>query len=393
MAKVVEDIFGIAINPLTNMAQVVRRYTISNTNRLSISVIQLGASIQSIYMPDAYHNVEDVVLGFDDVAGYLQHSQSQFGCTLGRLSGQVANGEFIMDEKRVSVTKNLNNKHQTDGGFIGFDSIIWDLDQIRPDGITLRHISDHGHEGYPGKLTVLIHYTIDDDNRFYIRIEARTDRPTAVNISNHIYFNLAGHKAGPEGIYEHRMVVEADHIIELNAESLPTGKFKRVDDTINDIRLPVFIGDRVRRFETLPSQPTRQCEVCYAMDKEFDANVTKFVGRFLHPPSGRLMEIYSNQPGLRFSVANDFPKELRGDDAIMGKQCTRYWQYSGFSLQLQKFPDSVNQLDFPTVFILPSENYFHETVFRFGIQESWKCCAEPHELEEMDAETVRTSYI
>lgn len=386
MVKVVEDIFGIAINPFTQKAQVVRRYTISNSNHLLASVIQLGATIQRISCPDAYHNVEDVVLGFNDIAGYETNRDKRFGCTLGRVADCVANAEFIMDRRKVSVTKNLNDKHQIDGGYIGFDRIIWDLHMIRPDGVTLSHVSSNGHEGYPGELTVLLHFTMDDDNRFYMRIEARSDQTTPVNISNHCYFNLAGQRAGRKGIREHRLVIAADYTIETNDESMPTGRFTVVNNTVYDMRVPAFIGDRLRQFEdkTVPG-----FDVCYAIDKDFDPNIVHFVGRFLHPESGRFMEIHSNQPGMRFCTANDFPDDSRDDEPIMGKDCARYFQHAGFSVQLEKFPDTMNILDFPTAFIMPSELYFHETIYTFGIQKSWKCCALPEELEELGDEIVR----
>ncbi|TDG41906.1 hypothetical protein AWZ03_011661 [Drosophila navojoa] len=386
MITIVEDIFGIATNPFTEQAQVVRRYTISNSNHLSVRIIQLGATIQSITCYDAYRQMDDIVLGFDDIAGYEAHRSRRFGCMLGRVADWVANGEFMMDRRKVRVTKNWNNQHQIDGGFIGFDRIIWDLHKILPDGITLCHESANGHEGYPGNLMVLLHFTMDDDNRLFMRIEARTDKTTPVNISNHCYFNLAGQKAGRKGILEHRLVIAANDTIETNEKNMPTGRFNGVSDTVYDMRVPAFIGDRLRQFENkkLPG-----FDVCYAIDKDFDSHILHFVGRFLHPESGRYMEIHSNQPGMRFETGNDFPDDTRDEEPIMGKRCARYYKHSGFSVQLQKFPDTMNNLDFPTAFIMPSELYFHETIFRFGIQESWKCCATPEELDKIGADIVR----
>ncbi|KAH8247252.1 hypothetical protein KR038_000975 [Drosophila bunnanda] len=384
MIKVVEDIFGLASNPITKQAQVIRRYTITNANRLSVAIIQLGATVQSIQTPDAYHQLADVVLGFDDIAGYIKNRKYKFGCTLGRVTDVVAKGEFIMEERRVIVSKNLNNKHHANGGYVGFDQIIWDLHMIRPDGVTLRHISKNGHEGYPGNLLVLIHFTIDDDNRFFIRIEGTTDRTTAVNISNHIYFNLAGHKSGIRGVFDHRVTIEATETMEsVGDDGLPTGNFNAVDDTVYDIRLPVFLGDRVRQFE---NQNVDGFDVRYALDKEFDSNITRYIARFLHSESGRFLELYSNQPCMKFSTANNFPQEPLGEEPILGKECTRYWQHYGFSLQLQNYPDAVNQPEFPRIFIGPGEHYFHETVYQFGVQESWKCCADPDELYESEPE-------
>ncbi|XP_017116290.1 galactose mutarotase [Drosophila elegans] len=384
MVQVTEDIFGIATNPFTKKAQVVRRYTMSNANNLSVSIIQLGATIQSIKIPDAYHQVSDVVLGFEDVAGYVKYRNYKFGCTLGRVTDVVGNGEFFMDERRIIVSKNLGQKHQIDGGFVGFDQVIWDLYMIRPDGVTLRHVSQDGHEGFPGTLNVMIHFTIDDDNLFFIRIEATTDQTTPVNLSNHIYFNLAGQCTGKKGIFDHRITMDAVETMETSADGLPTGRFN--NDSVYDIRLPVLIGDRVRQFE---KRSAKGYNVCYALDKEFDSNITRYVGRFMHPQSGRSMKILSNQPSVKFATANDFPQEPLGEEPILGKNCTRYWQHSGFSVQLLNYPDAVNQPDFPKIFINPGEHYLHETIYQFGIQESWKCCAEPEELEALGEEPMR----
>ncbi|XP_017055529.1 galactose mutarotase [Drosophila ficusphila] len=390
MVKVVEDIFGIATNPFTKQAHVVRRYTITNTNRLSVSIIQLGATIQRIHAPDAYHQLSDVVLGFDDIAGYVKYRSYKFGCTLGRVTDVVGNGEFIMDERRVIVSKNLGQRHQINGGFIGFDQVIWDLYMKRPDGVTLRHVSKDGHEGYPGTLTVLIHFTIDEDNRFFIRIEANTNQTTPVNISNNIFFNLAGQSTGITGIFDHRINIEAPETMDTSgSDGLPTGRFKSVNDSVYDIRLPVFMGDRVRQFAR---SPVKGYDICYALDKEFDSNITRYVGRFLHPESGRFMEISSNQPCVKFATANDFPQEPLGEEPILGKKCTRYWQHCGFSLQLLNYPDAVNQPDFPRIFINPGEHYFHETIYHFGVQESWKCCADPEELEALGEEPLKKPF-
>ncbi|XP_016988625.1 galactose mutarotase [Drosophila rhopaloa] len=391
MVKVVEDIFGIATNPFTKKAQVIRRYTMTNTNRLSVSIIQLGATIQSIQAPDAYHQLSDVVLGFDDIAGYNKFRNYKFGCTLGRVTDVVGNGEFIMDERRIIVSKNLGQKHQINGGFVGFDQVIWDLHMKRPDGITLRHVSQDGHEGFPGTLKVYIHFTIDDDNRFFIRIEGTTDQTTPVNISNHIYFNLAGQSTGIKGIFDHSITIEALETMDTSGgDGFPTGQFSDVNDSVYDIRLPVSMGDRVRQFE---KRSVKGYNVCYALDKEFDSNITRYVGRFLHPESGRFMEIFSNQPSVKFATANDFPQEPLGEEPILGKKCTRYWQHCGFSLQLLNYPDAVNQPDFPRIFINPGEHYFHETIYHFGVQESWKCCADPEELEALGEEPVKKPLI
>ncbi|XP_030378784.1 aldose 1-epimerase [Scaptodrosophila lebanonensis] len=376
MIKVKEDIFGMAVNPFTGMAQVVRRYTISNANRLTVAIIQLGATVQSIKAPDAEHNVNDIILGFDDVAGYLMQQDKHIGCVLGRVAGIVSNGEFVMEERKVILTRNYKNKHQMDGGFIGLDKVIWDLDMIRPDGVTLRHISKDGHEGYAGNLKIMVHYTVDNDNRFFIRIEATTDHITPVNIASNLFFNIAGHKSGKNGLWEHRVNVKANATIAMDSEGIPTGRYKNVDDTLADLRMAMVLGDRLRQME---EYPTPGYDVNYVLNTSFEPNTPKFVARFVHPESGRFMDVHTNQPGMYFATANFFPNEARGQQPIMGKECTRYWKHCAFNLRLQKFPDSVNNLDFPTTALSSDDRFFSETVLRFGVQETWKCCAQMEE--------------
>ncbi|BFG01071.1 aldose 1-epimerase [Drosophila madeirensis] len=391
MVKVVEDIFGIATNPLTKMAQVIRRYTMTNSSHMSVGIITLGATIQNIRVPDAFQEMADVVLGFDDVAGYLKHQDLKFGCTLGRVAGLVSNGEFILDEHRVIVSKNLDQRHHSDGGFIGFDKVIWDLHLMRPDGITLRHVSKAGHEGFPGRLAVMIHFTIDDESRLFIRIEATSNKTTPVDICNHTYFNLAGHKAGVEGLFEHRFYMKGKETIETNTTNrgvLPTGRCKSVKNSVYDIRQSAFMGDRLRQFKDMP---VPGFHVNYALSKDVTNLDTRYLGRFLHNPTGRYMDIYSNQPALHFSTANQFPKPTHGEDPIMGKKCTRYWQNSGYALQFMGFPDACNQTMFPTIIILPDQKYFNETIYQFCVKEPWQCCATAEELEAMDKDLIRNS--
>lgn len=368
----VEEIFGLAVNPYTNAPEMVRRLTLSNSNQMSVSIIQLGAIIQSVRMPDAFQNVVDVCQGFDDIASYAATRSAYFGGTLGRVANRVANGEFLLNDTKIEVTKNFKDAYQLHGGFIGFDSVIWEIVRKSEDGITLRHISPHGTEGYPGNLTVLIHYWLDNQNRFGIRFEAVTDKTTAVNISNHAYFNLAGHASGPAGLGEHTVEICADRIVETDDDQIPTGKLIPVDDTVFDLRLPVLLADRLMQFD---KHLIKGYDNCFVVNRDLETVVNvNLVAKIVHRPSGRTLEVWTNQPGLQFYTANNLPDEANGDTPIIGKECKHYVKHSSFCVETEKFPDAMNHEEFPSVILQPGEKYSHEVIYRFHVQESWKCC-------------------
>ncbi|XP_030570458.1 aldose 1-epimerase [Drosophila novamexicana] len=370
--KIEEEIFGLAKNPFTKIPEMVRRFTMTNTNQMSVSVIQLGAIIQSVRMPDAYQKIEDVCLGFDDIASYVNTKAAYIGGTLGRVANRVANGEYTVGETKYELTKNFKNTYQLHGGFVGFDSVIWEVVRKSDLGITFRHVSPDGHEGYPGNLTTTITYWLDNQNRLGVRYEAFTDKMTPVNLSNHAYFNLAGHATGAKGLAEHTVEIASTRIIDTDDDQIPTGKFLDVDDTVFDMRLPVLLGDRLKQFD---NRLIKGYDNCFVVNEGNDTGIN-LVGKLVHPPSGRAMEIYSNQPGLQFYTANNLPDEENGDAPMIGKECTHYRKHGSFCVETEKFPDALNQHhpEFSSIFLQPGEKYLHEVIYKFNVEESWKCC-------------------
>ncbi|XP_030081646.1 aldose 1-epimerase [Drosophila hydei] len=369
---ITEEIFGLAKNPFTNAPEMVRRFTMTNRNKLSVSVIQLGAIIQSVRMPDAYNKIEDVCLGFDDIASYVNAKKAYIGGTLGRVANRVANGSYSLGETKFELTKNFKDTYQLHGGFVGFDSVIWEVARKSDLGITFRHISPDGHEGYPGNLTVTVTYWLDEQNHLGIRYEALTDKVTPINLSNHAYFNLAGHNAGVKGLTEHTVEIMSSRIIDTDDDQIPTGKFLNVDDTVFDMRIPVLLGDRLKQFD---DRKIKGYDNCFVVNEGMD-NGVNLIGKLKHPPSGRTMEIYSNQPGLQFYTANNLPDEANGDAPMIGKECSHYCKHGSFCVETEKFPDAVNHqyTEFPSVFLSPTEKYMHEVMFKFVVEQSWNCC-------------------
>ncbi|XP_064551581.1 galactose mutarotase [Drosophila montana] len=361
MVRVIEDVFGIAVNPMTQKTDHVRRFTLCSEKGMSVSILTLGAIIQSVKVADFNGKLEDVCLGYDDVAGYYRNQKSYFGATIGRVANRISRGQFKLCGKDVNVSRNFKDRYHLNGGFVGFDSVIWDVVGIHKDGVTLQHVSPDGHEGYPGEVTVNINFSLNETGCFGMRIEARAKATTCINISNQNYFNLAGHCTGKDTLYQHMVMIKANSIVDLDQEQIPTGKLMPVRNTPYDFSTLTNLGKRLNQ--------VYRCPICgfdnnYCVD--VDPNQVKLVARAVHPCSGRFMEVHTNQPGLQFCTANNLPDEERGDVPNIGKDGSHYVQHGGFSMQTQRYPDAVNNSEFPTTIINPGQLYDHQVVYRFG---------------------------
>ncbi|XP_002021355.2 aldose 1-epimerase [Drosophila persimilis] len=361
MVRVIEDMFGIAVNPMTQKTDQVRRFTLSTDRGMCVSIITLGAIIQRINVPDVDGKLEDVCLGYDDVAGYYRNQPAYFGATIGRVANRVARGRFKLCGKEVSVSRNFRDKYQLHGGFVGFDSVIWDVVGIHKDGVTFQHVSPDGHEGYPGEVTVNINFSLNDTGCFGMRIEARAKATTCVNITNHAYFNLAGHGSGRDTLLQHMLMIKAQKIVDTDLEQIPTGKLMRIRNTPYDFSSLVNLGKRIGQ---LANCPIHGFDNNYCVD--VPPNRVQLVARVVHPCSGRFMEVHTNQPGVQFYTANNLPDEDRGGAPNIGKAGAHYVRHGSFCLETQKYPDAMNHDDFPSIVLNPGQLYDHQVVYRFG---------------------------
>ncbi|XP_037823432.1 galactose mutarotase-like [Lucilia sericata] len=358
------SIFGTALNPLTTKPVDVYRIVMTNNNNMSVAILTLGATIQMIKYPDKHGNIEDICLGFDNIQGYIDHKTKYIGATIGRVANRVAQAKFTLDEKECCLTKNLKDKHQLNGGFIGFDSMIWELIEENENGIILQHINPAGSEGYPGQLTTTITYNLDDNNNLGIYIEAKANRKTPVNISNNLYLNLAGHNTRKEALFQHNIMIKSNKIVECDKELIPTGCLMPVKHTPHDLRKYVNLGKRLKKFFNYPNKGFHNN---YCIDS--CEGQVKPIAKVIHPCSGRWLEIFSDQPSVHFSTCNDWPDiDKAGAEPIIGKSRAVYAQYGAFCLACQNYPDAMNQCNFPNVFIGPKQKYCHTVVYRFG------CC-------------------
>ncbi|KAH8405397.1 hypothetical protein KR222_011034 [Zaprionus bogoriensis] len=361
MVRVVEDVFGIAVNPMSQKSEHVRRFILTAEKGMSVSILTLGATIQSVKVPDNKGNLEDVCLGFDDVAGYYRNQKHYFGATIGRVANLVDRGKFKLCKKEINLSRNHKDRHHRNGGYVGFDSVIWDVVGIHKDGVTMQHISPDGHEGYPGEVTVNINFSLNESGCFGMRIEARAKATTCINITNHTYYNLAGNGSGKETLFQHAVMLKASKLVDADQEQIPTGKLMPLRNTPYDFSTLTNLGKRINM--------VTRCPVC-GFDNNFctdvDPNQVKLVARIVHPCSGRFMEVHTNQPGLQFHTANDLPDEDMGDVEMIGKGGCHYMKHGAFCMQTQKYPDSMNNPDFPTIIINPGQLYDHQVVYRFG---------------------------
>lgn len=364
MIQITKSSFGKALNPLTTKPADVFSYTLTNENNVSVAILTRGAAVQSIKTPDKFGNIDDICLGFDTLQDYINHRNLCMGSVAGRVANRISEGKFLMDCKEFCLTKNYKDKYHINGGFNGFDTMIWSVLTEKKDGIVLEHVNPAGLEGYPGKLTTTVTYSLDDCNNFRMCLEATSNRKTPINMSNYLYLNLAGHNLRKEGLYEHNIKINSNKVVETDKELIPTGCLMPVKHTPYDLRRYINLGKRLKKFFTYP---IKGFDTIYCIDSKPGQMVR--AAKVIHPCTGRCLEVFTNQNAVQFGTCSEFPDIGQvGADPIIGKSRAAYTQYAGFYLATQNYPDAVNNDHFPCTLIKPKEKYCHDVVYRFG------CC-------------------
>ncbi len=332
--------------------------TLSNGQGVSATVISLGATLQSLIMPDRNGEKADVQLGYPTLEGYLTKPE-YFGATVGRFANRIAKGRFTLDGKTYETPVN-NGPNSLHGGTAGFDKVLWEVVSVE-DGpaakVTLRYVSPDGDQGYPGELTVFAIYSLDEANALTIEYRATTDEPTIVNISNHAYWNLLGEGAG--SAMGHVLTIPADHYTPVDETLIPTGEFRRVDGTVFDFREPHAVGERVRDASDQQIVYGRGYDHNFVVGKTVSAE-PRLMARVEEPVSGRSFELWSNQPGLQFYSGNFL------DGTIAGKSKGIYRQGDTIVLEPQLFPDTPNQSTFGSGRLEPGETYRNVMIYRLS---------------------------
>jgi aldose 1-epimerase len=336
-------------------------FTLTNSSGMRVRLTNYGAITVGVEVPDRDGRLADVTLGYDTLEGWLGN-KPHFGATVGRFANRIAKGRFTLDGKTYSLAIN-NGPNHLHGGIVGFDKVLWEAKSCQLDdsaAVEFSYLSKDGEEGYPGNLRVTASHVLTDNNEFRIEFSAVTDKPTIVNLANHSYWNLAGPAAG--NILDHELTIHADRYTVVDDTLIPTGELRSVEGTPLDFREPVPVGARIGQ---LPN--------CY--DHNFvlngsggraalpgnDAGVP-LAARVHDPKSGRVMEVFTDQPGVQFYSANFL------DGTITGKGGVVYSKHGGLCLETQHFPDSPNHPEFPSVVLRQGQTYKHLMIHRFSAE-------------------------
>ncbi len=333
---------------------------LKGTNGVSARIMTLGATLQSFNAPDRNGKVADITLGYDDAASYVTNPNF-WGQTVGRYANRIAGGKFTIDGKAYQLP--LNDKtNSLHGGTKGFDKYIWRITSVksgRQASVTMVMTSPAGDQGYPGTLQVSATYSLDDKGALTIDLDAKTDAPTIVNLTNHALFDLAG-EGSAGGIYAQRMTVPASRYTPVNQALIPTGEMAPVAGTVFDFTRPRAIGQSVRDGRDPQIVIGRGYDHNFVLDKGATAE-PGLAARAEDPASGRVLEVLTTEPGVQFYSGNFI------DGSFVGKQRHVYRMGDGFALEPQKFPDTPNQPSFGSARVDPGKPYHHRMVYRVSV--------------------------
>ncbi len=334
--------------------QVVEAYLLTNSHGLKAKIMTYGATLISLEVPDRNGQMADIVLGHNRLEGYLRRETNPyFGATIGRYANRIAKGRFILDGVEYFLATNDGPNH-LHGGLKGFDRVIWKAEPFQEEravGVRFSYLSPDGEEGYPGNLNCTVIYRLTEDNELRLDYEATTDKATPVNLTHHSYFNLAGEGQGT--ILDHELMINADYYTPVDAQLIPTGDISPVKGTPFDFTIPKPIGLEIDQVQGGYDHNFVLREALTSL---------KLAARLYEPKSGRLLEIYTTEPGLQFYSGNFL------DGSIKGKSGRTYQKHSGLCLESQHFPDSPNRPQFPSTILRPGEKYISTTVHRFSIK-------------------------
>ncbi|KAL1491925.1 hypothetical protein ABEB36_012444 [Hypothenemus hampei] len=333
----------------------VKRFTFENIHATTVQVINWGATITTIKVPDRNGKIEDVITGFDSIQEYLGKGNGYYGSTIGRVANRIAKGRFNIEGVDYQLATN-NGANHLHGGIQGFDKVLWNY-HVNGTQLILTYLSPNLEEGYPGDVLATVTFQLTHDNQFKIDYKAVTNKITPVNMTNHSYFNLGGHGSGPDSLYQHEVTINADRYTETDNSGIPTGKLIDVSGTIFDLRVPRLLADVISK---VPDSPGYDHNYCVTRASSQDV---AFVARVLHRPSGRILEIYSDQPGVQFYTGNFMPQ----DKSSQGKGAT-YCKHGAFCLETQIYPDAINHANFPNVLLRPGEEYRHVAIYKFLVE-------------------------
>jgi aldose 1-epimerase len=342
----------------TKDGQEVKVHTLTNIKGLRVRLINYGATLIGVEAPDRNGKNANITLSFPSLEGYLQR-HPYFGSTIGRYGNRIAKGTFTLDGKTYTLATN-NGPNHLHGGQKGFDAVLWKAEPVSSDvppqsvGVKFAYTSPDGEEGYPGKLDVTVTYTLTNDNSLRIEYAATTDKPTVVNLTNHAYWNLAG--AGSGDILKHELTLAADKYLPIDDTSIPTGGMNDVKGTPFDFTAPHAIGERIDELKKEPHK-TKGYDHCFVLRGQ--QGRLELAARVKEPMSGRVMEVYTTEPGIQLYCGNF----LDGSPGAGG-----FKQHDALCLETQHYPDSPNKPAFPSTVLRPGQTYKTTTEHRFSVE-------------------------
>ena len=334
-------------------------YSFKTENGMQVDIINYGGIITSLKVPDKNGETKDIVLGYNKLEDYINENP-YFGSIIGRYGNRIAKGKFNLNGNQYTLATN-NDENHLHGGNIGFDKVVWEAEtkiNSNSSSLILKYLSKDMEEGYPGNLYTTVTYKITNDNSVEITYEAQTDKTTVINLTQHSYFNLSGDFN--QSILNHKVKINADQFLPVNKSLIPTGNKLNVSMTPFDFRNYKEIKKDINA-DDLQLNYGNGYDHCWVLNDY--KNGYRLIASAYHEESGRLMEVYSDQPGLQFYTGNFL------DGSLPQKGEGFYNFRSGFCMETQHFPDSPNQLDFPSVTLNPNEKYNSKTTYKFKVKE------------------------
>ncbi|PSR89661.1 Aldose 1-epimerase [Actinidia chinensis var. chinensis] len=326
-----------------------------NNGTMQVKVSNYGCTITSLSVPDKDGKLADVVLGFDSLEPYLKAASPFFGCIVGRVANRIKDGKFTIDgvDYSLPINKPPNSLH---GGFKGFDKVVWDVvehKQGENPSITFKYRSHDGEEGYPGDLSIMATYTLTSSTTMRLDMEAVPEnKPTPISLAQHTYWNLAGHNSG--NILDHSIQIWASHITPVDQNTIPTGEIMPVKGTAFDFTAEKRVGTSIHEVDL-------GYDHNYVLDCGDEKMGLKHAAKVKDPSSSRVLNLWTNAPGMQFYTANYV-------NGVVGKGGAVYGKHSGLCLETQGFPNAINQPNFPSVIVKPGEKYEHSMLFEFLVE-------------------------
>ncbi|MEA4840007.1 MAG: aldose epimerase family protein [Bacteroidales bacterium] len=326
--------------------------------KMEIAVTNYGCAVVAMMAPDRHGDYASVVLGHDSMEHVIHSPEPFLGTTIGRYGNRIAKGKFTLNGKEYNLTIN-NGPNSLHGGPKGYHAVVWDVICFSESSVDFTYTSPDGEEGFPGNLMINMLYTLTKDNEFVIRYKATTDQSTPINLTNHAFFNLAGISNPSPAVTNNILTINADFFIPIDEVSIPTGEILKVEGTPMDFRTPTVVGERI---DAQHKQIIFGAgyDHCYALKKSY-AKELSFAAKCIEPLSGRVLEVYTTEPGIQLYTGN----WLNG---FSGAHGATFPKRSAICFEAQHFPDTPNQAQFPASILNPGETYTQTTVYKFGIE-------------------------